>query len=795
MSSIPRRIRRISRATLGAWFAIAAVLAVTIWALHPSLLFANTLDTGGDTGSHVATAWFLRADLLPHGQLTGWYPGWFDGFPVYTFYFVLSDLLAALASYVIPFTVAFKLTTVLGSLLLPVCAYGLGRLFRLRAPLPACLAAATLPFLFEPSFTIDGGNLYSTMAGEYAFSLSLALALLAIGLFARGMRTGRGVIISAVALSATLMAHLLPWLWAVAGIGVLTLLELLPRRLGIDDGPLLGQPQPRRTVISFVARASLLSLALSAWWLLPWIAGQPYALNLGYVNDKVYLPWLYPHADLVMLKVAIAALVVAWLKRSRFGIWLTTLTVLAGLAFRFDPQWSLWNERILPFWFLGAWLASGWLFGVAVVTAAQWWGRRTETRWIASVHLSRRTVASRPTRPPGPVAALSGAVAAALVAVLIVLPPMTSAIPASALKAIGISSGPNAVPNWTAYNFTGYQGVKGWTADEKDWVQYHAVVQMMARAGVTHGCGQSMWEYNTALETTFGTPEALMLLPFWTNNCIGSMEGLYFESSATTPYHFLNQSELSVAPSDAMAGLPYPPSGSPDVELGLEHLQLLGVRYFLAFSPAVVRQALRSPLVTQIATTGPFTYGGTTTTWHLFLVKDAPVVVGLSSLPNIVTSLTTGTAWQNANVRWWLTPSKWDVALAASGPPSWPKVASPARTRLVRVAPAAVTDVRQGISSISFHVSRTGVPVVVRTSYYPRWHVTGALGPYRVSPNLLAVVPTSTSVELDYGSTPAQTVGVLVTWVAVLGIVGMLGFRAWRRRRPGQSSRQIQHAE
>ena len=36
-----------------------------------------------------------------------------------------------------------------------------------------------------------------------------------------------------------------------------------------------------------------------------------------------------------------------------------------------------------------------------------------------------------------------------------------------------------------------------------------------------------------------------MLLPFWTDGCIGSMEGLYFEASATTPFHFLNEAELS----------------------------------------------------------------------------------------------------------------------------------------------------------------------------------------------------------------------------------------------------------
>ena len=32
---------------------------------------------------------FLKTDLLPQGRLTGWDPGWYDGFPLYTFYFPL----------------------------------------------------------------------------------------------------------------------------------------------------------------------------------------------------------------------------------------------------------------------------------------------------------------------------------------------------------------------------------------------------------------------------------------------------------------------------------------------------------------------------------------------------------------------------------------------------------------------------------------------------------------------------------------------------------------------------------
>src|ERR1039458_4737092 len=133
----------------------------------------------------------------------------------------MRDYFASLAAYVINFAVAFKLATIMGSLLLPVAAYVMGRLFKAPRPIPAALALATLPFLFDASYTIDGGNLFSTMAGEYAFSLSLALSLFTIGLFARGVRTGRGYWWAGIALSLTLASHVLPWFFALGAVGVL----------------------------------------------------------------------------------------------------------------------------------------------------------------------------------------------------------------------------------------------------------------------------------------------------------------------------------------------------------------------------------------------------------------------------------------------------------------------------------------------------------------------------------------------------------------------------------------------
>jgi len=205
---------------------IIAVIFVTMWELHPSLIFSNTLITGGDTGSHLAVPAYLKSVGNPF-NLTPWDPRWFAGMPAYTYYFVLPDLLAWFGSYIVGFAIAFKLATILGSVLMPVTAYMMGRLFKAPRPIPAALAVATLPFLFDASFTIDGGNLFSSMAGEYAFALSLALSLLTIGLFARGVRTGRGYWLAAISLSATLAAHILPWFWTIEAVIVVVIFELL----------------------------------------------------------------------------------------------------------------------------------------------------------------------------------------------------------------------------------------------------------------------------------------------------------------------------------------------------------------------------------------------------------------------------------------------------------------------------------------------------------------------------------------------------------------------------------------
>jgi hypothetical protein len=274
-----------------------------------------------------------------------------------------------------------------------------------------------------------------------------------------------------------------------------------------------------------------------------------------------------------------------------------------------------------------------------------------------------------------------------------------------------------------------------------------------------------------------------MDLEYFTGGCIDSMEGLLFESSATTPYHFLNQAEVSPAPSEPMVGLDYGPL---DVPLGVRHMQMFGVRYFMADTTSVIDAAKADPSLRLVATTGPWKslYGGESLsiTWDVFEVSDSAPVVGLRDLPAVVTGVGQAqSSWLPVAQSWYLHPARWDVELAGSGPAGWPRVSRGERPRKVPVVPAKVTDISEGSETISFTVDHTGSPVLVRTSYFPNWVASGAQGPWRVTPNLMVVVPTGHRVTLTYGEGRAGRLGLAVSAAGIVLLVAG-GILAWRRR-------------
>ena len=159
--------------------------------------------------------------------------------------------------------------------------------------------------------------------------------------------------------------------------------------------------------------------------------------------------------------------------------------------------------------------------------------------------------------------------------------------------------------------------------------------------------------------------------------------------------------------------------------------------------------------------------------------------------------------WLPTASAWFLSDQDLDVPIAASGPDDWKRVeANPVPTDLRHIVKYArdqlsqtggidqvptlprtklpkveVSDIEMGTDTISFEVSKPGVPVLVKTSYFPNWKVSGAKGPYRVSPNLMVVIPTDTKVSMHFGRTPVDWLGIGLT---LLGLVGLV----WLARQP-----------
>ncbi|MBW8826803.1 MAG: hypothetical protein JF603_10705 [Acidobacteria bacterium] len=808
------------RRPIESWITLALVVGsvVFIWLqLQPHLLLLDTTPAGGDMGAHVWAPAYLREELLPRWRLAGWAPDWYAGFPAYQFYMVLPGLLIVFLDVVafLPYNVAFKLVSVSGLLALPVAAWGMGRLARLPFPVPAVLAVATVPYVFDRSWSIYGGNAASTLAGEFAFSISLCFALLFIGVVKRGLDTGRHRAAAAVLLGLTALCHLIPAIFALLAAGVIFILSvdlgeawkdrrarvqlpasaalalfslgfvatrklvLLPvvaacavvlyrtTRQADDDGdggvsPLLADARLRAW---WVAGAVGVGAMITGFWTFPFYMRRSYMTDMGWEKLTTYWEALFPGrigdaltslagnkgaagitGDLSwVIVLALVGVGTAVAFRRRFGLIVFVLAAVLAVGVVVAPQGRLWNARLLPFWYLCLYFLAA-LAVVEIITAI-------------GVLITRV-----PDRPHRRVTLIGPVVASALAFVAVALP--LHALPFGHENAdgsyswLGVSTSDHSfVPDWAKWNYSGYER-------KPAYPEYQEVVSAMRTVGQERGCGRAMWEYDKDLDR-FGTPMALMLLPYWTNGCIGSMEGLYFEASATTPYHFLNQSELSAAPSRAERDLPY---GDLDVELGVDHLQLLGVKYYMAFSDSAVAQADAEPDLALVATSGK---------WRVYEVAHSELVQPLSDEPAVVSGAGKGgKSWQKLAVDWYLDRSRWGVMLAADGPSPWQRV-RPGDTPSQRTySPTTISDLVTGPESISFTVSRPGAPVLIKTSYFPNWKVKGAEGPFRVAPNLMVVVPLDNFVKLTYSRTPVDWFGMALTAGGIY-----LAFVLSRRRR------------
>ncbi|GMQ86273.1 MAG: hypothetical protein BMS9Abin07_1846 [Acidimicrobiia bacterium] len=656
----------------------------------PQLLVANT-PTGGDMGAHVLLPQILADTLLPSGQILGWSNAWYAGFPVLYFYFPVPALAIVLLDVVLPYGVAFKLVTIAGLVVLPFATYLLVRMLDYSRPIAAVAAIAGGMFLFMESYSIYGGNIKSTLAGEFSFSWSFALSILYLGVVVRDIRQERGwTPLAGILLALTALTHIVPTI-----IVVLATVPLLLRKNG-----------PRTVVPSW-----MLGFGIAAFWAVPLglrVAGGM-TTDMGWAPVTHILGDASPGTPLPGEFIPIAVLggvgmVWAMLRRHDVValVWLTLLPLAGYFILPRLGVTALYNARLLPFWFFGMFVFAGIALG------------------LAATEVARRSAHRRPIL-------IGGTVLAGLVL-------LTATI-----------ANIHDVPGWVKWNFEGYEG-------KATYPEYQALMAQIDRLPP----GRVMWEANNDMNK-YGTPMALMLTGYWSEQH-PSMEGLFFESSLTTPFHFLNASEVSDRPSNPVRGLKY---NGFDMERGIKHLGVYDVGYYVSFTERGA-DAAREAGLDEMAVVSP---------WTIFALPDTDLVDIAGSEPAVWGG---GGDFREPSLEWYDDVANLDRWLVETGPAEWRTVVA-VEDRLDSTLPYPSTGVVSNVvledQRISFTTTAVGVPHLVKVSYFPNWQADGADGPYRAAPSLMVVVPTQENVVLEFRNTAAENIGTALTVFALVGLV------------------------
>ncbi len=779
---------------------VAGSTFMLLMTLHPELILRNNTPTGGDMGAHVYGPAYLRDFLLPHFRLTGWSNDWYSGFPMYRFYMVVPALAVLLVDLMLPYGIALKMIAVLGILTLPICTWLFGKFARFAFPIPELLTLASVVFLYDESFTIYGGNIASTMAGEFSFSISLSLAILGFGLLIRAFDEHRGKMLTALVIALSALSHGIVLLFVFGGVVLMALVWF-----------------ERRSAIT-AATITVTAVLLSAFWVMPFLTSHAYMTDMKYeprpsgASDSfwsMYFP-LTTFWDIVIMFGAVFALVGFIKSRNRIGIWMGAYCIVLALGVYFGREslpviGLLWNPRLLPFFYLlryflmviGLYQAAVGLVGIYRVQ-----------RLVNKISLQNSGQEINKGAPASQSANfnLSWITIFTLLVVSIIgfrfqeMPfgKLTTNAAGETIYKWGFVStkatNDGFVDGWARWNFTGYEG-------KSAYAEYRAVVETMKNIGQdpNFGCGRALWENNSELNK-YGTTMSLMLLPHWTKGCIGSMEGLNFEAAGTTPYHFVAAAAMSKQSSNPVRELRYDDNNA---GLGVRYMQTLGVRYYMAFTQEAIAQANMQAALVKIAESGP---------WVIYKVQDSDLVVPMTVQPVIVSNdgQDPKERWLEVGMSWFQHPEDWAAIPVADGPSSWQKISAvvdlnrrqgepkdPSRRvdivvpseqiNVTNLSPVRISDTVLEDESLSFRVDQVGVPVLVRMSYFPNWKVDGAKGPYRVAPNMMVVVPTENDVRLHYGYT---FVDFFAYFLTLCGI-GTLAVR-WRGRQVARRRKVLQ---
>jgi len=609
-----------------------------------------------------------------------------------------------------------------GLVLLPAAAFACFRLLGLAYPAPALAAVFSVSFLFHEANSMWGANVGSTLAGEFTYSFATTVLLLVLaGTLYRGAISDRGWIGNGLLLAAVGLSHAYTLLVASA----------------LGAYLVLFHPTGRRA-LPYLLRVGALAFGLMAFWAVPLMAYSDYTTAYSIVwpiqgFTHIFPPILWP--SLAILAAGGAAAGLSLLRAGRRGAWRQQIdqrvaylaSLIPGSLFFYLVAWKLdvVDVRFLPFVqltlvLLAAVPAAAMIRGVARSLAQQ------SGRWQGS---------------SAPVAALTLFLAVASLA--------------------WTESRVELVDDWAAWNYGGFEATPGWQG-------FRAVNEAVRR---TSAEPRVVYEHSTA-HNDAGTIRAFESLPLFSG--ASTLEGLYMQSSISSPFVFYIQSEISEVPSCPL--LPYH-CGRLDPGRAAEHLRLFNVTDVIARGDEVKARLAASPEFASVAEVPPY---------EVFRVEesDGAYVVPLLFEPLVLV----GDEWKADFFAWFKRPGSGDVPLVrANGraelPASWERITDlPDRIprRLLSASAQVTAEVLP--EEIRIRTSRPGHPLLVKVSYHPRWSVQGADAVWLASPSFMLKFDCSTALRESRGSGAASACWRWLWWPWEVSARGAPGGQGPARR-------------
>jgi len=679
---------------------LLSIIAFLLTFFKPSLLFSNTIISAGDTVGHYYGAYYMKKYLIPHLKLIGWSQDWFLGYPAFQFYFPLVFFFSGLLGYIIPLPISFKIATVLGTFLLPICTYFMFKFMNFKFPTPVIAASFVLIFLFlervgpNQIYSMWGGNIPSTLAGEFSYSFSLSMMILFFGVLYKGLEEKKHIITTAIIFSLVVLSHAIVAIFAVIGSSFF----LLSRNF--------------KNNLKHLFKVYLLAFFICGFWVVPMLSKTSYTVPHvwgfpGRMQELIEQIIPVPLRGFYVLALGVG--IIALFKHEKRPLFFLYLTIAAFLFFILSPTFNEFSipglkhlqlVKFLPFMYLSIILciASGffmlpenknsWMIAIAILILCIYWVIKNET-YIAY---------------------------------------------------------------WIKWNYEGYEG-------KKLGYEYYQANEALSK----FTSGRVAFEYDPQkYDSTLGSSRATETIPIFSGRPI--TEGAHFQSAFSGPYIYNAHCEYSNGCSCLFGPISH---GCPrfNFDMGTKHMQLFNVKYFFVSSDKVKNILANRSDYQRVYGPNEFEI------WEL-KTNDGHYVVVPDYEPIMIVSKN----WRDLSYSWFEDEEKIDIPLV------WEKnVKDSFRFAKTLIDPSIDEipkiqldndncEIKNEIieeEKISFDTNCINKPHIIKVSYFPNWKVRGADKIYLVSPTFMLIYPNQKHVELYYGKTLADVVGLSLTYISI----------------------------